>query len=290
MNKLPIAKRAQILHLLCEGSSMRATARIADCSLNTVARLMIETGKACSAYQDEHVRGVKAARVQLDEIWSFCFAKQKNVAPDKQGQLGYGDLWTWTAVDADSKLMISWLVGARDGEYAKAFVGDLAGRVTGRIQVTSDGHAAYPDAVDLAFGGEVDFAQLIKVYGNAPQAETRYSPAECVGTRRHAVSGNPDPRHISTSYVERANLSIRMGNRRFTRLTNAHSKKLANHIYMFGLWTMFYNYARINSAHRVSPAMQAGLSDHVWSMDEIAALVKDEAPKTRGPYKKRKAA
>lgn len=272
MNKLPIEKRAQILHLLCEGSSMRAITRIVGCSINTVTKLLEDSGIACREYQDKTLRNLPCKRVQMDEIWAFCFSKQKNVSPEHQGQLGHGDVWTWTALCADTKLMVSWLVGGRDGEYAAAFVHDLAGRLANRVQLTSDGHKAYLEAVDSAFAGEVDYAQLIKMYGNPPQGEIRYSPAECTGTRRQPVSGNPDWRHVSTSYVERANLSIRMGMRRFTRLTNAHSKKLANHEHAFSLWAMYYNFARINSALRVTPAMEAGVTDHVWTMEEIAGL------------------
>lgn len=289
MNKLPTSKRAQILHLLCEGTSLRATARIADCSFNTVVKLLIDAGTACQQFQEKTLRNLPCKRLQLDEIWSFCYAKAKNVPEDKKGQLGYGDVWTWTALCADSKLMVSWLIGARDSEYAEAFVDDLAGRLSNRVQLTTDGHNAYLYAVDAAFGGEVDYSMLIKLYGAAPEAEKRYSPAKCIGAKPRKIIGNPDPSHVSTSYVERANLTIRMSNRRYTRLTNAFSKKLANHEHAFSLFAMHYNFARIHRTLRVTPAMEAGVADHVWSMEEIAEMVETatEKPAKRGPYKKK---
>lgn len=288
MNKLPTSKRAQILHLLCEGTSLRATARIADCSFNTVVNLLIDAGTVCQHYQDQTLRNLPCRRLQLDEIWSFCYAKAKNVPEDKRGQLGYGDVWTWTALCADTKLMVSWLVGARDSEYAEAFVDDLAGRLANRVQLTSDGHKPYLEAVEGAFGSEVDYSILIKLYGPSPEAEKRYSPAKCIGTKTRKIIGNPDPSHVSTSYVERSNLTIRMSNRRFTRLTNAFSKKLANHEHAFSLFAMHYNFARVHKTLRVTPAMEAGVADHIWSMEEIAEMVEAATPKPgkRGPYKK----
>ena len=289
MNKLPTSKRAQILHLLCEGNSLRATSRIADCSINTVTKLLVDAGTACLAYQDAKLRRLSCKRLQLDEIWAFCYAKQRNVPEDKRGQFGYGDVWTWTALCADSKLMVSWLVGARDAEYAEAFVDDLAGRLSNRVQITTDGLKSYLYAVDAAFGGEVDYSQLIKIYGQAPEGQRRYSPPECIGAKPQKVMGNPDASHVSTSYVERSNLTIRMMNRRFTRLTNAFSKKLANHEHAFSLFAMHYNFARVHKTLRVTPAMEAGVAEHVWTMEEIAEMVEAAAPQPgkRGTYKKR---
>lgn len=289
MNKLTTPKRAQILHLLCEATSLRATARIADCSITTVVKLLVDAGTACQQYQDKTLRNLPCKRVQLDEIWSFCYAKQGNVPADKRGQPGYGDVWTWTALCADTKLMVAWLVGDRDAEYAEAFVDDLAGRLSNRVQVTTDGHNAYLYAVDAAFGGNVDYSMLIKIYGQTPEGQRRYSPPECIGTKRRKIIGKPDPAHVSTSYVERANLTIRMANRRFTRLTNAFSKKLENHEHAFSLFAMHYNFARIHKTLRVTPAMEAGVSDHVWTMEEIVEVVEAATPKLakRGPYKAR---
>ncbi len=277
MNKLPTAKRAQILHLLCEGNSLRSTSRIADCSINTVTKLLVDAGTACRAYQDATLRNLPCKRLQLDEIWAFCYAKAKNVPAEKRGMLGYGDVWTWTALCADSKLMVAWLVGPRDAEYAEALVDDLASRLANRVQLTTDGHNAYLDAVDAAFGGQVDYSMLVKLYGSAPEADKRYSPAECIGTKRRKVMGNPDPAHVSTSYVERSNLTVRMMNRRFTRLTNAFSKKLENHEHAFSLFSMHYNFARVHKTLRVTPAMEAGVANRVWSMEEIVGLLETPA-------------
>src|SRR5579871_1870500 len=218
MNKLPLEKRVQILSMLCEGSSMRSISRVADVSINTVSKLLIDAGKACSAFHDETVRGVKAKRVQVDEIWSFTYAKQKNVAKAKAAPANAGDTWTWTAIDAENKLLISWLVGGRDGDYAMAFMDDLQSRLANRVQLTSDGHRAYLEAVEGAFGADVDYAQLVKIYGAAPEsAKGRYSPAECTGAVKTPIEGNPDPKHISTSFAGRQNLNIRMHTRRFMR-------------------------------------------------------------------------
>jgi IS1 family transposase len=287
MNKLDLATRTQILSLLCEGSSMRAITRVTGVSLNTVTKLLVDAGQACAAYHDETVRGVKATRVQCDEIWAFCYSKQRNVKSAKAAPEGAGDVWTWTALEASSKLMISYMVGGRDGEYALAFMDDLRQRITNRVQLTTDGHKAYLNAVEEAFGDDVDYAQLVKLYGEAPEAfKGRYSPAQCVGARKEAVTGNPDKAHVSTSYVERSNLSIRMHSRRFTRLTNAHSKKFENHAWAVALHVMFYNFVRMHSTLRMSPAMAAGVSDRLWDMKDIVALIDArEAPaKKRGPY------
>jgi IS1 family transposase len=290
MNKLPLEKRVQILTLLCEGMSMRAIERITGASINTVAKLLVDAGEACLDLHDEKVRGVKAARVQCDEIWSFNYAKQKNVAKAKAAPLDAGDVWTWTALDSDSKLIVSYAVGDRSAAYADWFMKDVASRLTTRVQITTDGHRPYLNAVEGAFGADVDYAMLVKMYGAAPAGpETRYSPAECVGARKDMVTGAPDPKHVSTSHVERQNLSMRMHMRRFTRLTNAHSQKFQNHVYALALYFAFYNFVRQHKTLRMSPAMAAGLTDHLWSMDDIVARVDAAAPapRKRGPYRKK---
>lgn len=289
MNKLDRKTRAQILHLLCEGSSIRAITRLTGASKNTVLKLMIDAGKVCAAYHDEHVRGLTTKRVQVDEIWSFTYAKQKNVAKAKAAPVNAGDTWTWTAIDADNKLMISWLVGGRDSDYAMTFMDDLRSRLANRVQLTSDGHRAYLEAVEGAFGGDVDYAQLVKIYGASPEsAKGRYSPAECTGAVKTPIEGNPDPKHISTSFAERQNLNIRMHTRRFTRLTNAFSKKIENHAWSVALFTTYYNFVRIHKTLRMSPAMAAGVTDHLWEIGDIVALVEaiDAKPGKRGTYKK----
>lgn len=291
MNKLPLEKRAQILHLLCEGNSIRAVTRLTGVSKNTVTKLLIDAGRACAAYHDGHVRDVKAARVQVDEVWSFTYSKQKNVAAAKAAPPNAGDTWTWTAIEADTKLIVSYLVGGRDCEYAMEFMDDLRSRISNRVQLTSDGHRAYLEAVEGAFGGDVDYAQLVKVYGNAPEnAKGRYSPAECTGIKKTRIEGDPDPMHVSTSFVERQNLTMRMHMRRFTRLTNGFSKKVENHIYAVALHFMYYNFVRVHQKLRMSPAMAAGVTNRLWEIADIAALVEasEEAPKARGPYKKKK--
>ncbi len=288
MNKLTIEERARILHVLCEGASIRAITRLTGASKNTVAKLLIDAGKACAAYHDANVRNVKAARVQVDEIWSFTYAKQKNVATAKDAPEGAGDTWTWTALDADSKMIVSYLVGGRDAEYAMWFMDDLASRLANRVQLTSDGHRAYLEAVEGAFGAEVDYAQLVKMYGNTIGAPGRYSPAECTGSKKIRREGNPDIAHVSTSYVERQNLTMRMHMRRFTRLTNAFSKKVENHAHAVALHMMYYNFVRIHKTLRVTPAMAAGVTDRLWDIADVAKLVEEaEAkPGKRGPYKK----
>ncbi|MCJ2131306.1 IS1 family transposase [Methylobacterium sp. E-045] len=288
MNKLPLAKRVQILSMLCEGSSMRSISRVVDVSINTVSKLLEDAGKACAAYHDQNVRGVAAERVQCDEIWSYCYAKAKNVAAAKAAPEGAGDVWTWTALDADSKLIVSYLVGGRDTEYADAFMGDLAGRLTKRVQLTTDGHKAYLEAVEGAFGADVDYAMLVKLYGPAPGGTTgRYSPAECTGIKKTTATGSPDEAHVSTSYVERQNLTMRMQMKRFTRLSNGFSKKFENHAHMVALYTVWYNFVKMHKKHRMSPAMAAGVSDRLWSIEDVAALVEAAAPVLgkRGPYK-----
>ncbi len=262
--------------LLAEGNSLRATSRLADVSINTVTKLLLDVGAACERYQDQALRGLKCKRIQCDEIWAFVYAKAKNLPEKYAGAFGYGDVWTWTAIDADSKLVPSWAVGRRDGFTAQAFIRDLADRLANRVQMTTDGHKVYLEAVEGAFGSEIDYAMLIKMYegdsGSKKHPETRYSLAQCLGTREICITGHPDPAHISTSFSERQNLTMRMGMRRFTRLTNAFNKKVDNHKAAVALHFMHYNFARIHKTLRVTPAMEAGVADHVWSLEEIARL------------------
>lgn len=290
MNKLSSDDRARILHLLCEGQSIRAITRLTGASKNTVIKLLIDAGKACMAFHDASVVGVRARRIQVDEMWSFTYAKQKNVAAAKAAPAGAGDTWTWTAIDADSKLIASYFVGGRDSEYAMMFMDDLRSRLANRFQITSDGHKAYLEAVEGAFGGDVDYAMLVKIYGTAPEsAKGRYSPAECIGAKKERNEGSPDLAHVSTSYVERNNRTIRMHNRRFTRLIDAFSKKVENHVYAVALHMMHYNFVRMHSTLRMSPAMAAGVATRLWEMSDIVALVEAEETKVvtkRGPYKK----
>lgn len=263
MNKLPIAKRTQILAMLCEGSSMRSISRVADVSINTVSKLLLEAGEACLALHDETVRNVKASRVQRDEIWSFCYAKDKNVAVAKDAPEGAGDLWAWTALDADTKLIVSYFIGDRSGQSAIALMDDLRARLANKVQLTTDGHKAYLEGVEGAVGADVDYAQLIKMYGPTINEPGRYSPAECTGIKKVRVEGNPDIKHVRTSYVERQNLTMRMSMRRFTRLTNAFSKKLDNHIHALALYFVHYNFVRMHKTLRMSPAMAAGVTDRL---------------------------
>ncbi|MCA1838344.1 MAG: DDE-type integrase/transposase/recombinase [Actinobacteria bacterium] len=292
MRKLAPEDRARILHMLCEGNSIRAITRMTGASKNTVAKLLVDAGKACLAHHDQYVRGVKASRIQCDEIWSFTYAKQRNVATAKAGPDHAGDTWTWTAIDADSKLIVSYLVGGRDAEYAMEFMDDLRSRLRNRVQLTTDGHKAYLQAVEGAFGADVDYAQLVKLYGPTLSPPGRYSPAQCTGARKFHVEGKPDLDHVSTSYVERQNLTMRMHMRRFTRLTNAFSKKVENHVYAVALHMMYYNFVRIHKSLRVTPAMAAGVSDRLWEIGDIVALIEKaerSLPTKRGPYKKRAA-
>lgn len=275
MNKLNKEKRVQIINALVEGNSIRATARMCDVAFNTVLKLLPEIGKACAEYQDTVFRDLPCKRIQCDEIWSFCYAKEKNVPDEVKGKFGFGDVWTFTAICADTKLVPSWLVGRRDAGYAFEFVSDLAARLAHRAQVTTDGHRMYLEAVEGAFGSEVDYGMLVKLY-NEPKAqgnEKKYSPGECCGTRKSVITGDPDPKHISTSYVERQNLTMRMSMRRFTRLTNGFSKKIQNHACAIALHYMHYNFCRIHKSLRVTPAMEAGVTDHVWSIEELARLL-----------------
>ena len=283
MNKLPIQKRAQILEMLVEGMSMRATSRLAKVSINTVYRLLEEAGEACAAYHDEAVRNVTASRVQCDEIWAFVYAKEKNVKRAKAAPKDAGDVWTWTALDADSKMILSYEVGDRSGATALEFMDDLRSRLANRVQLTTDGHRAYLEAVEGAFGDDVDFAQLVKLYGDAPEREKRYSPAECVGTRKRRITGKPVRADVSTSYVERQNLTMRMGMRRYTRLTNAFSKKLENHLHMLSLYFVHYNFVRIHKSLRCTPAMAAGVSDTLRDMEWIVGLIDARTPEPKRP-------
>ena len=271
MNKLDTAKRAQIVTALVEGCSIRATVRMTGASKNTIVKLLVELGSACSAHLDEHLVNLSCKRVQVDEIWSFCYAKAKNVTPEIVAKNPFaGDVWTWVAIDADTKLIPSWIVGPRDGVMARIFVNDLARRLANRIQLTSDGLSVYLAAVEKAFRGKVDYAQLIKIYGETSEGQKRYSPAECVG---QTVAGYPDPEHVSTSYIERQNLTMRMSMRRFTRLTNGFSKKIENHVATVALHCMFYNYCRIHQTLRVSPAMEAGIAKRLWSIEDLIGLL-----------------
>jgi IS1 family transposase len=281
MNKLPLAKRAQVLTLLCEGVSMRSIERIVGCSINTVDKLLRDAGEAALAYHDKAVRGVKSQRIQCDEIWSFVHAKQKNAPRStRSGDPTIGDCWTWTAIDADSKLLVSYMVGGRDAEFALMLMDDLRGRLANRVQLTTDGHKAYLQAVEEAFGADFDYGMLVKLYGEpttSHEASRRYSPTDCVGARKDKITGNPDPKHISTSYTERANLTMRMSMRRFTRLTNAFSKKLENHAHMVALYALWYNFVRIHKTLRTSPAMAAGIENRLWSMEDVVTLIDQRA-------------
>jgi IS1 family transposase len=287
MNSLDIAKRAQIIGLLVEGNSINATCRITGAAKMTVLKLLADVGQACSEYQDKALRNLPCKRIQCDEVWSFVGAKQRNVPAELKGVVGIGDVWTWTALDADTKLMVSWMVGGRGAGPAYTFMEDLAARLTSRVQLTTDGHHAYLNAVKDTFGIGIDYAMLVKTYGEGPKTpERKYSPAEFVCATKQTIIGEPDKRHVSTSYVERQNLTLRMSCRRFTRLTNAFSKKIENHMAAIALHFMHYNFGRIHKTLRVTPAMEAGISDHVWSLDEIAALVPEPIAKKRGPYRK----
>lgn len=272
MNRLSIEKRTQIIHCLVEGNSIRATARITDTVKNTVTKLLVDVGSACMDYHDKNVRNLICKRIQCDEIWAFVQCKEKNVPTAQRGTFGIGDVYTWTAIEAQTKLMVSWMVGRRDAYWASLFVNDLASRLKHQVQLTTDGHKVYLNAVEGAFGIAVDYGMLVKVYGESSDSEKRYSPSEYVGSKKEVIMGDPDPDHISTSYVERSNLTMRMGMRRFTRLTNGFSKKVENLAHAVSLHFMYYNFARIHQTLRVAPAMEAGISDHVWSLDEIVQL------------------
>ena len=273
MNKLCAEERKAVVAALVEGNSLRSVARMTGVHRTTIMKLLCDLGRACSEYQDKAFRNLRSKRVQCDEVWSFVYAKEKNCSME-QREKGAGDIWTWVALDPDTKLVPCWFVGQRDADCAYHFIHDLKARLANRVQLTTDGHRSYLTAVEDAFGAEIDYAMLQKIYG-APQdtPETRYSPAICMGARKAIISGAPDHNHVSTSYVERQNLTMRMSMRRFTRLTNAFSKKVENLEHAVALHYMHYNFCRIHQTLRVTPAMEAGVSNHVWSLDEIIALL-----------------
>ena len=274
MNRLDSEKRAQVINCLVEGCSIRSTVRMTGVAKKTVIRLLVEIGAVCAAYQDSAFRNLNCKRIQVDECWAFCYAKAKNVTPTIAAKNPHaGDAWTWAAIDADSKLIPCWIVGPRDDVTARIFVNDLAGRLADRVQLTSDGLNVYLAAVEKAFRGEVDYATLIKIYSNSSEGEKRYSPAVCIGCEKHAIVGYPDPDHVSTSYIERANLTMRMGMRRFTRLTNAFSRKIENHTAAVALHMMHYNFVRIHQTLRTTPAMAAGVTDRLWEVSDLVALL-----------------
>jgi IS1 family transposase len=280
VNRLSTTKRAQIIAALIEGNSINATCRMLGVGKHTVLRLLEDAGCACAAFHDTNVRNLRVNRAQCDEVWSFIYAKQKNVTAEQMEE-GAGDCWTWTAIDADTKVIISYMLGDRGAGTAQAFMQDVASRISNRIQLTTDGHRVYAEAVENSFGSEIDYAMLVKIYGASNDGESRYSPATCIGCRTGVLSGTPDPKYISTSYVERQNLSMRMGMRRFTRLTNGFSKKFENHAHQVALYFMHYNYCRVHSTLRVTPAMEAGLADHVWTLAELCALLPEKKPNAR---------
>src|ERR1035438_3056066 len=280
MNRLNTAKRAQVISALVEGNSINATCRMLGVGKHTVLRLLQDLGCACAAYHHSHVRNLRMRRIQCDEVWVFIYAKQKNVTIE-QMQQGTGDVWTWTAIDADAKLIVSYALGDRGASTAKAFMQDVASRISNRIQLTTDGHRVYAEAVENAFGSKIDYAMLVKIYGASNDGEARYSPATCIGCRTGVLSGTPNPKYISTSYVERQNLSMRMGMRRFTRLTNGFSKKFENHAHQVALYFMHYNFCRVHKTLCVTPAMEAGLTNHVWTLAELCSLLPERKPNAR---------
>lgn len=290
MNTLPRHKKVLVLKCLVEGMSIRAVARIADVSRNTITKLLIDAGKACGAYQDQVFRDLNCRRIQVDEAWSFVYAKEKNVPRAKSAPAEAGDVWTWVAMDADTKLVPSWQVGDRSGATAIELMDDLRSRLANRVQLTSDGHKAYLEAVEGAFGGDIDYAMLIKLYGgpHGKGSDTRYSPGECTGIRRTYITGDPDSDHVSTSYIERQNLTMRMSIRRFTRLTNAFSKKIENHAHAVALHYMHYNFCRLHQSLKITPAMEAGVTDKLWEISDIVDLVEQAAPKPNRPKTYRK--
>jgi IS1 family transposase len=274
MNRLDREVRARILHLLCEGNSIRAACRLTGASKKAISKLMVDAGQAAAWYQDRVFRNLTCKRIQVDEIWAFVYAKQKNVPLAKKAPEGAGEVWTWTAIDADTKLIPSWFVGGRDSDSAMIFKDDLASRLANRVQLTSDGHKAYLEAVEGAFGSDIDYAMVVKVCGASPEsAQGRYNPAECIGAHKERIEGNPDPKHISTSYAERSNLSVRMHNRRFTRLTNTYSKKVENHTRAVALFAMYYNFVRIHKTLRTTPAMTAKVTERLWEIGDIVDVL-----------------
>lgn len=291
MNSLDNKRRAQVIAALVEGNSIRATSRMTSVAQNTIFKLLADLGEACVAYQDKAFRKLNCKRIQCDEIWSFVGAKAKNATPEQKEALNWGDVWTWVALDADTKLVPCWLVGPRNTEAARIFIDDLASRLATKVQLTTDGHHPYLEAVEDAFGGNIDYAMLIKIYAKAggKKDEARYSPAECVGCETKVISGFPNKAHVSTSFVERQNLTMRMSMRRFTRLTNAFSKKIENHAHAIALHYMYYNFCRIHKSLRCTPAMAAGVTNKLWEISDIIDVLDAymPPPKKRGPYKKR---
>jgi len=275
MNRLEASRQVQVVKCLCEGMSIRGTVRLTGVAKNTIVNLLNNMGTVCADYHDRAVRGVRVRRLQCDEIWSFIGAKAKNATVEQKAE-GWGDVWTWTAIDADTKLCVSYLVGGRTTGWARDFMLDCRERIVGNPQITTDAHKPYLKAVEEAFGGDADYAQLHKIYGASNEPETRYSPAKCIGCDMKTVSGVPDPAHVSTSYVERQNLTMRMSMRRFTRLTNAFSKKLENHAAAISLYFMYYNFCRVHQTLRVTPAMEAGLTDHVWTVKYMVYLLENK--------------
>jgi IS1 family transposase len=269
-----MTKRKQVISALVEGNSIRATCRMTDVAKGTVLKLLADVGNACIEYQDVHLKGLSCKRIECDEIWAYCYAKDRNVPEKYAGKMGFGSIWTWTAICADTKLFVTWAIGGRGPDEADLFMKDLASRLSSRVQLSTDGHKVYLNAVDDAFGENIDYGMLVKIYSAPPTGnETRYSPGECCGAKKKKIKGNPDMSLVSTSFAERNNLTMRMHNRRFTRLTNGFSKKLENLSYSIGLHTMYYNFARIHQSLRVTPAMEAGLTDHVWDLEEIVSLM-----------------
>jgi len=280
MNRLSREQQTRVVAALVEGNSIRSTVRMTGVAKNTVVKLLLDLADACAGYHDRYVRNLRVRRLQCDEIWNFVGSKAKNTTLEKKAT-GWGDTWTWTALDADTKLCVSYLVGGRDAGWAKEFMRDCASRIKNRVQITTDGHRAYLEAVEDAFGADIDYAQLQKIYGAVAENETRYSPARCIGCEMKTVSGNPDPKHVSTSFVERQNLSMRMSIRRFTRLTNAFSKKIENHAAAVAIWFMYYNFCRVHQTLRVTPAMESGISNHVWTIEEMCALLPAQGSATK---------
>lgn len=276
MNTLTLERQTAVIAALVEGNSVRSTVRMTGVAKDTVLKLLARIGQACAEYQDKALRNLTCKRIQCDEIWQFCYAKDKNVPAEKRGVFGYGDVWTWVAIDADTKLIASFTLGTRGAQTAKRFMDDLASRLANRVQLTTDGHRVYLQAVEDAFGNDIDYAMLVKLYGNSTEPEKRYSPAECIGALASTVTGKPDARFISTSFVERQNLTMRMSMRRFTRLTNGFSKKIENHQHALSLYFMYYNFCRVHQTLRVTPAMEAGISDHVWNLSELAGLLRKD--------------
>lgn len=266
---------------LVEGVGVNATCRMTGVAKNTILKLLRDIGAVCASHHDKTVRNLSTKRVECDEVWSFCYAKQKNVPEEKRGKFGFGDVWTWTALDSNSKLIISYLVGLRDAGYAFEFMNDVASRLSNRVQLTTDGHKPYLQAIEDAFGADIDYAMLVKIYGAERADEARYSPAKCIGTRRAGIAGNPDPKFISTSYIERSNLTLRLMNRRFTRLTLGFSKKIENHVHAIALYAFHYNFCKIHKTLRVTPAMEAGLTDHVWELEELVAMLEESEKHAR---------